>query len=67
MGLVNASPHTLHGIIHSITTGIVATPTALQPSIVQEVQIITEEDVIAKQQMPTMNNSDLKWNRKLFC
>ncbi len=59
LGLVNASPHTLHGIIHSITTGIIATPTALQPSIVQQVQIITEEGVIAKQQMPIMNNPDL--------
>lgn len=59
LGLVNASPHTLHGIIHSITTGIIATPTALQPSIVQEVELITEDGVIAKRQMPIMNNPDL--------
>ncbi|WP_069470365.1 transglycosylase domain-containing protein [Candidatus Marithrix sp. Canyon 246] len=59
LGLVSASPHTLHGIIHSITTGIIATPTALQPSIVQEVELITENGVIVKRQMPTMNNPDL--------
>lgn len=59
LGLVNASPHTLHGIIHSITTGIIATPTALQPSIVQEVEVITEDGVITKRQMPIMNNPDL--------
>jgi membrane peptidoglycan carboxypeptidase len=59
LGLVSASPHTLHGIIHSITTGIVATPTALQPTIVQQVEIITEQGIIEKRQMPTMNNPDL--------
>jgi membrane peptidoglycan carboxypeptidase len=59
LGLVTASPHTLHGIMHAIVTGIAnGTPTALQPTLVRKVQII-KNGVIQKREMPAMNNPNM--------
>ncbi len=60
LGYVTASPHTLHGIMHGIVTGIATGghPKTLQPTLVREVQIISENGV-QKRKMPPMNNPDI--------